>query len=85
MKNESGWRPMPEAPRDGTRILAIVGKNDSRHMEHLVGRIFEIRHEGITRPGGYDMGWAVYPGYGGAPDHFFAGWMPRSALPPESL
>lgn len=76
------WEPMNLAPRDGTRILAMIAPNESRYLEHNVGRIFEIRHEGVTA-GGYNMGWAVYPGFGGAPDHYFIGWMP-SPLPPLS-
>lgn len=75
------WQPIETAPRDGTPILAIVGENDSRHMGHLVGRIFQIRHEGLTRPSGYDLGWGVYPGFGGAPDHYFTHWMPLPCAP----
>lgn len=74
---------MDSAPRDGSYILAIVAPNDSRHMEHNAGRCFVIRHEGKT-PGDYDMGWAVFPGYGGAPDSFFSCWMPLPA-PPAAL
>lgn len=74
------WRPMSDAPKDGTPILAVVAANDSRHLGHLAGRIFSIKHEGITA-GGYDMGWAVYPGLGGCLDDYFAGWLPCPVLP----
>lgn len=72
------WQPIETAPKDGTVILAIIAKNDSRQIGHLAGRMFSIWHEGKT-PSGYDLGWSVFPGYGGAPDYFFSYWMP---LPP---
>ena len=77
-----GWHPMSEAPRDGSYILAIVAPNRGRHLEHQAGRMFAIRHEGLTEPSGYDLGWAVYPGFGGATDHDFAGWA-RLPAPPS--
>ena len=79
------WQPMATAPKDGNFVLAVVGENDSRHMGHLVGRVFAIRHEGYTAPNEYDLGWAVYPGYGGAPDSFFTHWMPVPAPPRAAL
>lgn len=78
---EEGWHPMSEAPRDGSYILAIVAPNRGRHLEHQAGRMFAIRHEGLSEPSGYDMGWAVYPGFGGATDHDFACWT-RLPAPP---
>jgi len=75
------WQPIESAPKDGQYILAIVGKNESRSMAHMEGRMFVIRHEGTTKSG-YDLGWAVFPGYGGAPDHYFTHWMPLPS-PPE--
>lgn len=77
------WRPIETAPRDGTYILAIVAENDSRQMGHLAGRVFAIRHEGRTESG-YDMGWAVFPGYGGACDELFSHWMPLPPLPHQA-
>lgn len=73
----TGWQPIETAPRDGTYILAILGPNSGPHLQYHAGRMFVIRHEGMSR--GYDMGWAVYPGYGGVSDHNFTHWMP---LPP---
>ncbi len=72
------WQPIETAPRDGTFILAIVAPNDSRHLGHQSGRAFVIRHEGVT-VSGFDRGWAVYPGFGGASDCDFSHWIP---LPP---
>lgn len=77
---EEGWQPIESAPKDGSYILAIVAENESRHMGHLAGRMFVIRHEGRT-VSDYDMGWAVFPGYGGAPDSFFTHWMPLPSTP----
>ena len=75
------WRPIAEAPRDGTWILAAYWQpGDGRYWN---GRIFQVRHEGVTI-GGYDMGWSLFPGHGGVPDDWFAGWMP-SPTPPESV
>ncbi|MCA8905179.1 MAG: hypothetical protein KDA43_10195 [Hyphomonas sp.] len=67
------WRPMKFAPKDGTYILARVARNDSRHLGRHAGRCFVICHQGQTTSG-YDLGWAVYPGFGGAPDEYFDGW-----------
>ena len=64
------WQPIETAPRDGQYILAIVGKNDSRHMAHLEGRVFSIR------PEPFGTGWSVFPGYGGAPSEWFTCWKP---------
>jgi hypothetical protein len=68
-----GWPPMADAPRDGSYILAIVAPGRGRHLEHQAGRMFVIRHEGFA-PGGFDLGWAVYPGFGGCTDHDFTCW-----------
>ena len=75
-----GWRPIAEAPRDGTRILAVYRQpGDERHWN---GRIFEVWHEGVT-VSGYDMGWALFPGHGGVPGDWLAGWMPKPSPPVE--
>ncbi|EQB03874.1 hypothetical protein [Sphingobium sp. HDIP04] len=77
---EAWWRSMDSAPRDGRYILAIVAPNRGRHLEHQAGRMFAIRHEGKT-VSDYDLGWAVYPGFGGASDHDFTHWMPIPSAP----
>lgn len=77
----SGWRPMESAPKDGTYILARVApQDDDDRWGYLSGRCFVIRHEGRT-PSGYDLGWSVFPGFGGVSDDWFEGWLP---LPPTS-
>lgn len=74
------WKPIELAPKDGTYILAIVAPNESRHLEHQTGRMFVIRHEGKTE-NGFDLGWSVYPGYGGASDHNFTHFSPLPSPP----
>jgi hypothetical protein len=76
----SGWREIESAPKDGRYFLAIVATNRGRYLEHHAGRMFAIRHEGKT-PSGFDLGWAVYPGFGGASDHDFSHWMPLPTPP----
>lgn len=77
----SGWRPMESAPRDRTYILARVAPRDGDdRWGYLSGRCFVIRHEERT-PSGYDLGWSVFPGFGGVSDDWFEGWLP---LPPTS-
>ena len=72
-----GLMPMSEAPRDRCYILAIFHQPDPKFHSHAWhGRTFVIRHEGYTERSGYDMGWSLFPGYGGCSDHMFAGWMP---------
>lgn len=75
------WRPIESAPRDGTFVLALVGGATDR-WEHLNGRMFAIRHEGKT-PSEFDLGWSVYPGFGGAADGWFSGWQPLPASPSQ--
>ncbi len=82
--NNPHWRAFVSAPKDGSYILAIVAPNDSRYLGHCAGRVFTIRHEGRT-PNDYDMGWAVFPGYGGAPDSYFSHWMPLPETPAEAI
>lgn len=69
-------RPMSEAPRDRTCILAYARQIEEERWEHLSGRPFVIYHEGHGRLTDIDLGWAMYPGFGGAPDRWFAGWLP---------
>lgn len=78
--SSSPLRPMSEAPRDGTQILAVfhkdlVARSGERRDEQYEGRAAVIWQPGTT-PG---MGWNWAPGIGGFDDEFFVGWMP---LPP---
>ena len=72
------WQPIETAPRDGRYILAIASDIDERYNQP--GRMFVIRHEGRT-PSDFDLGWAVYPGFGGAPDRWFTHWLPLPEPP----
>lgn len=78
-RESTGWRTIDSAPRDGTYILALVG-NAPEHWGHLGGRAFVIRHEGAT-PSGFDLGWALHPGFGGVSDEWFTHWQPLPAAP----
>ena len=64
---------MTTAPRDGSYIIAKVG-DAGEQREHWAGRPFAVRFD---KPGG---GWAVFPGFGGAPDEWFTEWTP---VPPS--
>jgi hypothetical protein len=70
--------PMSEAPKDGSYIVGYYRSIDNERTEHWDGRAFVIRHEGKTASD-YDLGWALFPGYGGVPDICFAGWAPLPA------
>ena len=67
------WQPMTTAPRDGSYIIAKVG-DAGEQREHWAGRPFAVRFD---KPCG---GWAVFPGFGGAPDEWFTEWTP---VPPS--
>ena len=72
-----GWKSMDSAPRDRSYVLvklrddALQGGNFS----HYAGRCFVAYHEGLTASG-YDMGWGLFPGFGGVCDNQIAAWMP---------
>lgn len=74
-----GWMPIETAPKDGTRILAILRADEAQWPN----RCFEVWHEGSTESG-HDLGWTLFPGYGGVSDKHFAGWMPLPQ-PPRAL
>lgn len=78
LPSEGAWRDIASAPRNGSYILAIVAPDRSRYLGNQAGRMFVIRHEGRS-PSGYDLGWAVYPGFGGASDYDFTHWHPLPA------
>jgi hypothetical protein len=76
------WLPMDEAPKDGRYILAVYKSLDGYALQ-LDGRAFVIRHEGKA-PGGYDLGWALFPGHGGVPDKCLSCWQPIDLPTPET-
>lgn len=73
---EGALRPMSEAPRD--RFILAMYRSVDGHRAHMDGRVFTVRHEGKT-VSDFDLGWALYPGYGGVPDVSFYGWMDMPA------
>lgn len=82
LASDAGWRDIASAPRDGSWILAMVG-GASERWEHLNGRAFVIRHEGKT-PSDFDLGWSMYPGFGGVSDCWFTHWMPLPSPPAKN-
>jgi len=68
------WQPIETAPKDGRYIIAIYRPRDG-YASHLYGRAFIVRHEGVTDDG-LDLGWALFPGFGGVPDGCMGEWMP---------
>lgn len=84
----AAWRPMANAPRDRTEILAKTRPDvfpETHNRSCWNGRSVVIRHEGIVNDD-FDMGWSVAApvGYGGMPDDWFVGWQPLPA-PPASI
>lgn len=78
----AAWRPMSEAPRDRTDILAKTRPDiypEAHNRSGWNNRSVVIRHEGIVNDD-FDMGWSVAApvGYGGMPDKWFLGWQPIS-------
>ena len=81
------WRPMSEAKKNGTPILAAFCrdlKGRSMDAESLQGRQVVIRHPGWDGSG-FDVGWNLAGpfGYGGLPDSWFAGWQPLQKHPED--
>lgn len=72
LAERDGLRPMIEAPRDRTPVLVKVRDDVNTHY---AGRWFVAFYEGVTDDD-YDLGWGLYPGYGGVLDRNFEGWMP---------
>ncbi|MFP2873705.1 hypothetical protein ACLEIY_15925 [Acetobacter tropicalis] len=84
----AAWRPMSDAPRDRTEILAKTRPDvypETHNRSGWNNRSVVIRHEGIVNDD-FDMGWSVAApvGYGGMPDKWFVGWQPLPA-PPASI
>lgn len=72
--NPDPWRPISELPeewKDGRWIEAVVADNADDGARLTPGRVFVIRHDGVTQSG-YNLGWSVYPGYGGVSDRTFS-------------
>ncbi|MFT9441072.1 MAG: hypothetical protein ABF593_04835 [Acetobacter papayae] len=81
----AAWRPMSEAPKDRTPIIAKTRSDvfpESSNRSGWNGRHAVIQHGGILDDG-FDMGWSVAApvGYGGMPDGWFLGWQPISDFP----
>ncbi|MET4895774.1 hypothetical protein RN629_01210 [Sphingomonadaceae bacterium jetA1] len=73
-------QPMSLAPKDGSYILARYNNDYALDRDrHYNGRWFVIRHPGAS-PGEYDLGWNLFPGYGGVPDFAFDGWLPLPTI-----
>lgn len=76
-------RDMATAPKNGSYVLAQY-RSQYGLNPHWDGRFFVVRHEGQTTSE-FDLGWGLFPGYGGVPDISFAGWLPLPALAPEQM
>ncbi|MBS0966638.1 hypothetical protein JK165_11165 [Acetobacter okinawensis] len=81
----AAWRPMRDAPRDRTDILAKTRPDvypEAHHRSGWNNRSVVIRHDGIVNDD-FDMGWSVSApvGYGGIPDEWFLGWQPLPTPP----
>jgi hypothetical protein len=77
----SEWQPIETAPKDGTFVLVRL-RDDYRDYwgDTHAGRCFVSKHPGLA-PDGFDVGWHLYPGYGGVMDKSIAGWLPLPAPP----
>jgi hypothetical protein len=81
---EVGLRPMVDAPKDETPILAVFRPDiyptvcpTRDDLERWNGHWAVLVHRGLA-PDGYDIGWAFAApvGHGGFPDSWLAGWLP---------
>lgn len=78
----SDWQSIETAPKDGRYIVAVYQSLDG-YAAQFHGRAFVVRHEGKT-PSDYDLGWALFPGYGGVPDKCLSHWMPLPEPPTKA-
>ena len=74
---KAAWRPIEEAQKDGSWILARLKSNTS-----WPGRLFQVRHEGLL-VADYNIGWSLFPGYGGLTDDDFDVFRPLPKGPEE--
>lgn len=89
----ASWRPISEAKKDGSPILAKLRDNiyppvtdesslRARADYRWNGLTIVLRHPGLANDG-FDMGWNVAApvGHGGFPDDWIEGWQPLPAPP----
>jgi hypothetical protein len=81
MSGDFAWRRIESAPKDGSYVVVLYQSLGGPH-EYWHGRSFVARYEGKTADG-YDLGWNLFPGYGGVPDMSLSYWMPLPPPPPE--
>jgi hypothetical protein len=74
------WRPIADAPRDGTRILVVLRRDLPEHVERWRGAVFVAEWPDVP---GWLHGWNVAApgGHGGWSDDDIAGWLPLPELP----
>ncbi|KXV48751.1 hypothetical protein AD945_06270 [Gluconobacter albidus] len=81
---ETSLRPMSEAKKDRTPILAKIHDDlfprirpERADLKPWNGRWVVVSHPGIPEDG-FDIGWGVAApvGHGGFPDDWFVGWKP---------
>lgn len=89
IKARQAWRPMSEAPKDGTSVLLLtkrpIPREDRPDLDIWAGLQFVGRHPGLADDG-LDIGWsfAAPVGNGGFPDDWFVGWQPLPTPPEDS-
>ncbi|MBF0850477.1 hypothetical protein HKD27_06000 [Gluconobacter sp. R75690] len=85
----AAWRPISEAPKDRTLVLAKIHDDlfprirpERKDLKLWNGRWVVVSHAGILESG-FDLGWTVAApvGWGGMVDDWFVGWQPLPAAP----
>ena len=86
LEGERVLRPMDEAPTHDRQFILAKVRDDAwpegERFGHYSGRWFVPFHEG-TMDSGYDLGWGLFPGFGGVSSHMFEGWMPLPKEPTQ--